>query len=300
MAVVVTYQPVLDQLQRQLDSLVPQVDAVVIVDNHSIADLSLWMKLSATPAHAVIQLDCNYGVARAQNVGIAWAQEQEATHVLLMDQDSVPAPDMVAMLLEIALNCPSLAAVGPRYLDLRQDNPPPFLRVRGLKLERFACEPGRPVVLVDYLISSGCLIPTAALEQVGLMREDLFIDYVDIEWGLRARREGLQCLGVFAATMTHNLGETPCHFMGRVIPVHSPLRHYYHVRNAILLYREPWVPSNWKLVDGWRLLLKFGFYSLVTAPRLQHLRLMTLGLWHGLKGRAGPLKPFDLTKVRPL
>ncbi|MBP9061874.1 MAG: glycosyltransferase family 2 protein [Rhodoferax sp.] len=290
-AVVVTYEPVLEMLQLQWNALVPQVDRVVIVDNHSTVDVRAWMQCNNLGAGFVIVLEQNFGIAKAQNVGISWAREQGATHVLLMDQDSVLAPDMVQELLDAASGCHSLAALGPCYVDARMENPPPFIRMRGLRMERVVQQPGRNVVPVDYLIASGCLIPMAALNQVGLMREDLFIDYVDIEWGLRAKREGLQCFGVFSATMSHSLGETPYPLFGRQIPIHSPLRHYYHVRNAILLYREPWVPMNFKWVDGWRLLLKFGFYSLLTPPRLQHFLMMLRGFWHGIKGRAGPRFP---------
>jgi len=122
------------------------------------------------------------------------------------------------------------------------------------------------------------------------MREDLFIDYVDIEWGLRARHQGFQSYGVCSAYMRHSLGDHPINFFGKNIPLHSPLRHYYHFRNAVLLYREAWVPLNWKLVDGWRLCLKYVFYSLFAKPRMAHWRMMTLGLWHGLKGKTGKLE----------
>lgn len=290
-AVVVTYQPDLAVLQRQFAALAPQVAAVAIVDNGSREDVQAWLAAQAAPGapHAVLPLGANRGIAAAQNAGIAWAREHAASHVLLMDQDSLPAPGMVAALLAAAASQPAVAAVGPRYLDTRQDNPPPFIRIEGLRLRRLACEPGRPVVPVDYLIASGCLIPVAALDAAGTMREDLFIDYVDIEWGLRAKAAGLQSYGACNAAMSHSLGDTPVRFGGRAIPVHSPLRHYYHVRNAVLLYREPWVPRNWKLVDGWRLVLKFGFYSLMTAPRLRHFSMMLRGLWHGLRGRTGAI-----------
>ncbi|WP_325344842.1 glycosyltransferase family 2 protein [Xylophilus sp.] len=291
-AIVVTYEPDLEALRRQFEALVPQVAAVAIVDNGSREDVAGWLaqQPSAVGArHAVLPLGANRGIAAAQNAGIAWARTHGASHVLLMDQDSVPAPGMVAVLLATAASRPDAAAVGPRYLDSRQDNPPPFIRVEGLRLHRHACVPGRPVVPVDYLIASGCLIPMAVLDAAGTMREDLFIDYVDIEWGLRAKAAGLQSYGACEAAMAHTLGEAPLRFAGRAIPVHSPLRHYYHVRNAVLIYREPWVPLNWKLVDGWRLLLKFGFYSLITPPRRQHFSIMLRGLWHGLRGRAGTL-----------
>ncbi len=43
-------------------------------------------------------LDQNYGIAKAHNVGIQIARENNYQYVLLMDQDSIPAHDMVRIL----------------------------------------------------------------------------------------------------------------------------------------------------------------------------------------------------------
>ena len=288
-AIIVVYQPNLEVLEQLWNALIPQVASIVLVDNNSHADLAAWYSERDTNAVELLRLGKNHGIAAAQNIGIQWARNRGARFVLLMDQDSIPAPDMVEKLVSTAAEQASLAVLGTRYLDERQDNPPPFIRIRGLSLERCLCSTEKSVVPVDYLISSGCLIPMAVLDKVGGMREDLFIDYVDIEWGLRARYQGFQSYGVCSAHMQHSLGDTPIKFFGKSIPLHSPLRHYYHFRNAVLLYKEPWVPLNWKLVDGWRLFLKYGFYSLFATPRIAHWQMMTLGVWHGLIGKSGKL-----------
>jgi rhamnosyltransferase len=289
-AVVVTYQPALEVIEQLLDALVPQVTSVVVVDNGSHSDLAAWNSERDTRAVEVLLLDENRGIAAAQNVGIQWARNRGAGFVLLMDQDSIPAPDMVEKLISVISEQPSPAAAGPRYLDERQDNPPPFIRIRGLRLERYACSTEESVIPVDYLIASGCLIPMSVLDKVGGMRDDLFIDYVDIEWGLRARHHGFQSYGVCSARMQHSLGDHPIKFFSVNFPLHSPLRHYYHFRNAVLLYKEPWVPLNWKLVNGGRMCLKYVFYSLFAKPRMAHWRMMTLGVWHGLAGKTGKLE----------
>lgn len=289
-AVVVTYQPELETLSRLLAALALQVSLTLIVDNGSATDLGQWLPAAFRPDVIVVPLGANQGIARAQNIGIAKAKEWGADYVVLSDQDSLPQEGMIAALLSAAERLRArgvrVACTGPRYLDPRHDNPPPFLRVEGLRLKRLSCE-GEPVVAVDYLVSSGCLIPLDVIAAVGPMREELFIDYVDIEWGLRARRFGYQSFGVCTALMTHSLGETPARWFSRRVPVHTPLRHYYHFRNAILLYRLPWPPLNWKLVDGSRLLLRYGFYALMTRPRRTHWWMMTLGIWHGLCNRSG-------------
>lgn len=288
-AIVVAYHPDIDLLGAQLTRLAPQVTDIVLVDNGSPCDLVAWNAERVPAAAVVIALGENLGIAAAQNVGIQWARKRRAEFILLMDQDSIPAPDMVEKLISAIAKQSSPAAVGPRYLDKRQDNPPPFIRIQNLTLGRCACATEDSVVSVDYLISSGCLIPMSVLDKVGYMRDDLFIDYVDIEWGLRARHHGFQSYGVCGAHMQHSLGDQPIKFLGKNIPLHSPLRHYYHFRNAVVLYKEQWVPLNWKLVDGWRLCLKYVFYALFAKPRLAHLHMMTLGVWHGLRGKGGEL-----------
>ena len=293
-AVVVTYRPDLEKLQQLFDALLPQVDDLVVIDNGSSDSVLAWLERYQSAAQlTLVALGDNRGIAAAQNVGIGYAKRQEADYVILFDHDSNPAPDMVARLHAVAeakaASGVNVAAVGPRYLDERQDNPPPFIQVVGLRVIKQPCACGDSVVDVNYLIASGCLMPMRALDSVGHMREELFIDYVDIEWGLRARNQGFQSFGACAALMGHDLGDEPLVFLGRKLPYHSALRHYYHFRNAVWLYRQPWLPLHWKLADCWRLLLKYGFYSLFAKPRHEHWWMMTKGVWHALRGRMGRL-----------
>ena len=232
----------------------------------------------------------NFGVAEAINYGIDKAYSFKTTHVVLFDQDSLPAPDMVERLFNNYKKMVSqgikVAAVGPRYSDPRFGNASPFIRLKGLRLLRADCTGLLPVP-VDFLVSSGCLIEMQSINEIGLMQTSLFIDYVDVEWGLRAGKKGYQCFGICDAYMQHYLGEAPLTFFGRNIPVHSPLRHYYQCRNAVWLYRQSWVPIAWKIVDGYRLVFKYIVYSLFTDQRFAHWTMMTRGLWHGLTGKMG-------------
>ena len=69
------------------------------------------------------------------------------------------------------------------------------------------------------------------------MREDLFIDWVDIEWCLRAESQGLESYIVPSAIMMHSIGDDTVRVLGRDINLHSDLRNYYMVRNATYLLR---------------------------------------------------------------
>lgn len=293
-AVIVTYNPDLIKLNALFQSILHQVQGIIVVDNGSPAYVLTWLQgQNFSIPYSSIPLGENKGIAAAQNKGIYVAREAKADYVILFDQDSRPSADMVVKLLEAAVakvaeGC-KVAAVGPRYLDVRQDNPPPFIKVIGLKVLRQSCFEHDSIVEVDYVIASGCLILMSTFDVMGGMRDELFIDYVDIEWGLRAKSLGYQSYGACGATMRHDLGDEPIDFLGKHYPNHSPLRHYYHFRNAAWMYRQPWLPTHWKLADGLRLLLKYGFYSIFARPRLKHLWMMTKGIGHGLMGRMGRL-----------
>jgi rhamnosyltransferase len=293
-AVVVTYHPEFETLSALLNALKPQVNYVVVVDNGSDGNFAGWFDRFRSQAVHGIFLGSNIGVAAAQNAGVDWARQQKADCAVLFDQDSLPAPDMVRRLAEVIQakqeqGC-RVAAVGPKYIDERNPEHPSFVRLAGLGAETPRCETPGDSVLTDFVISSGALVPLTTLDEVGGMMDCLFIDQVDIEWGLRAKSFGYQSYGVCAATMRHSLGENPISFMGRKILHHGPLRHYYIFRNAVWLLFKPYIPLGWKLLFIRMLVLRLGFYVLKGSTRFSHIKMMTLGIWHGLLGRMGPFK----------
>jgi rhamnosyltransferase len=137
------------------------------------------------------------------------------------------------------------------------------------------------------LISSGCLISLDAIAEVGQMDGDLFIDYVDMEWCTRARRAGYEVMGLPDITMTHRLGEGCVRVAGRQISVHTPTRSYYLVRNALLFARKPHLTLRWRAHLVYRAAGHLGLFSVLLPKRMERLRWMLLGVWHGVLGRAG-------------
>ncbi len=292
-AVVVSHQPDVATVRAALGACVAQVERVLVVDNGSGAAVLGALREGVRQAGAeVLELGDNLGIAAAQNRGIAAARAGGATHVLLLDQDSVPAPDMVARLLDAldalrARDVP-VAAVGPRLVDRRSGASTPFVRIGMLGVRRLACEAAdAPWIETDFLVSSGTLVSLDRLDAVGLPEEGLFIDNVDLEWSFRARARGLRLYGVCGAVLEHSVGDQVFHLLGRALYRHGPLRQYYIMRNRILLYRRAYSPWGWVVQDFWRMLFKVALFSLVWPPRRQNLRMMWRGLCDGLRGRTG-------------
>ncbi|MCL2850563.1 MAG: glycosyltransferase family 2 protein [Micrococcales bacterium] len=293
-AVVVTYHPG-TEVGHLLDALVPQVDGVVVVDNGSSAETVAALEVTLGPRGTLLALGENLGVAAAQNRGIDQARADGATHVLLFDDDSDPAPDMVARLLA-ALDADAtgrLGAVGPVPVDPRTGEAPLVFTDQGSGPRRIPALPTTPgtVVEVAFLVASGCLVDLRVVDEVGAMDKALFIDHVDLEWGLRARRHGWRLGVVVGAVLTHSLGETTRRVLWRSRDVHiqHPLRNYYTVRNTIWLVRTKVMPPRWRLGYLAWITRYIVYYLLAVPPRRTRVPLMAAGLRDALRGRLGPL-----------
>lgn len=300
-AAIVTYYPGLIELDRLLKALIPQVFRVAIIDNTPTRPVATWLsEQSAYRDVVVFSEGRNTGIGAGHNRGIEWAMADAATHILLLDQDSVPYPDMVQTLLaawrDLTSKGLTVSAVGPQFLDSRSRTPSYFVRYSGFGKERIFCDEvhGEKAIRCDFLISSGSLIPLHVIRDIGMMDASLFIDHVDTEWFLRARKNGYSAYGVCQARMHHSLGDDRHRFWaGRkyAIARYRPIRYYYIFRNSILLYRREYVPFFWKVSDFGRLAGLFIIHATFDSERVKNYHMMIKGIVDGWHGRSGALAP---------
>lgn len=298
-AVIVTYHPDLAVLEDLLSAVVSQVHRIVIVDNTADETVGQWLRASpyVTLASLLAQ-PTNVGVGAGHNRGIEYALRNDATHVLLLDQDSVPEPHMVNALVvgwrRLTQSGVRVSAVGPQYLDSRSKRASYFVRVGWLGKQRHVCinTQSNALIEADFLISSGALFAVDMLRSVGGMDESLFIDHIDTEWFLRAAARNHQAFGVCQAAMHHSLGEGRFNFwFGRwySLTQYPPLRYYYIFRNSILLYKRDYVPIRWIITDLLRLSGLFVVHMVFDKERWRIVAMMLRGIWHGLLGKDGRL-----------
>ncbi|WP_051305206.1 glycosyltransferase family 2 protein [Desulfogranum mediterraneum] len=291
LAVVVSYQPEPQQLAQLCASLDEQLSHTLLVDNGSGAGLPAEYDPGRL---SVLVLGENHGIGHAQNQGLAWALTRDFSHLLLLDQDSLPASGMVDALLaaeaQLIAQGIAVAAVGPCPVsgETRQ-------------AESFALhpEPGAESSIgglerVRYLHASGTLVRLEVMTAVGGMDGSLFIDLVDMEWCFRAAALGRYCFGVAAARLYHQVGWKQRLGFGplsRRISVHPPLRSYYQLRNSLLLFRKRWVPKSWLCSYTMRKVLLRCMVLLLVAPgRRQRWIFLLRGIWDGLTGVRGPYR----------
>lgn len=296
-AVVVTFNPTFEVLSEELQSLTSQVHSIWLVDNASSQSLSPWVeKLCLSCNIQLLQMSENLGLGAAQNAGINNARSQGATHILILDQDSQPMPDMVEQLLLASDHLQSMslriAAVAPVYEDRLTGARSGFVRLGWFDYKKLYVTSDQGPVEADFVISSGSLIPVCAFDEIGLIDEVLFIDHVDTEWCMRALSKGFKFFGVPSARMYHSLGDkrTRVWFLRwRNVPYHSTFRYYYMLRNGVLLRKRSYTPLKWRIGEFIRSLQMLVFFGFWGEGSFKRLKMMLLGLLDGYMGVNGPM-----------
>lgn len=298
MAVVVTYGPDPEQLCATLESLLPQVEGVALIDNTpgglptAAAEAVDRLRAPYPGAFFLVENRDNLGIAAAQNTGIELARRHGFEYVFLSDQDTVFAGHTVSTLCQgyraLTARGRRVGAVAAGYVNhvASAKACPVFVQHEGYRVRRVRAVNG--LVPATYVIASGCLIPVDVFEQVGLKNESLFIDWVDTEWCLRARKAGFGIYGCADAVVAHRLGDSAARVFGRTISLHRPIRHYYMVRNALrlALYSDA-LNAGQRLWALTRALLFAACFPLLTRPRLEHLKMVSTGLVHGVLNKKG-------------
>lgn len=240
----------------------------------------------------------NIGTGGSLSWAIAWATEQCYDFLWAFDQDSIVQKDCLSQLLSIytKLNKPNylIGIIAPTALDIRSNN-----IIDGAKFNHDQFIPYRPAIRdrpyeCDSPITSGSLISLAAAKTISPPRADLFIDGVDLDYGLRLRHQGFHNLIVPSAVMQHSFGNpvTVKFFQKeRIEQKYSALRHYYICRNHTYLDTR-YAKGLYCLTSCLRR-LKYMFSKIVfimlydSEDKALKIRACLLGTYHGLKGKLG-------------
>lgn len=281
-AILVTYNPDLALLNQIVEKLQSQGCSIVIVNNS--AEILTDIDSNVT----VINFGENKGIAFAQTTGMAWAfGENESDFVLQMDQDSLPADNLVATLLS-AWN--SLERLGLKAgLIGSQDIDRDTLVYSEAKFNKGRRISGTEFFEVNEVLSSGSLIPKSTFELVGGPDSKLFIDLVDFEYCWRIADFGLLVVKNPQSHIYHKLGEGQVKILGFVhVGLPKPFRHYYSVRNTVYLILFGKAPVFWKASNTFKVLFKLFIYPITLPQGKARLKF----IWKGF--RDGIFKRFQI------
>jgi rhamnosyltransferase len=240
----------------------------------------------------------NIGIGAGLTWAIKWAIEQGYDFLWAFDQDSIAHQDCLLKLLSVykalANSNYLIGIIAPTAIDHRSNHD-----VQGAVFDRDHFIGYKPVTDAEYYecdspITSGSLIVLNAAKTIGYPRADLFIDGIDLDYGLRLKQQGFHNLIVTQAFMNHNFGNPiKINFLQqeRYIQKYSALRHYYICRNHTYLETR-YAKGCYRLTSVMRrikYMLSTMFWIMLYDFEQQHLKLWAclIGTFHGLKGKLG-------------
>ena len=237
--VVVTFNRA-DLLGRTLDGLAAQTrqpDAVIVVDNASTDHTREILDAHTGLALQRIHLDTNTGGSGGFRAGTEAAYDQGFDRIWLMDDDVVPAPDCLAVLMAIDEPClmsvredtrGHLVEKAATDFDLRR---PWSIRPKRASVETSYAErsamPER--VEIEIVAFEGFMMRREVIDAVGLPDETFFIFYDDVDLALRARRAGYRIWAVRDAVLVRQLDFDQQHAL-------DTWKGYYMYRNLFAVH----------------------------------------------------------------
>ena len=231
-AVVVFFNPSSEAL-RNVISCARQVAKVIVVDNSERPDSSFLRPILEIDNVEYLHNGWNKGIANALNVGAAEARKLDYKWLLTMDQDTQLPDDYVASLMACKANIPgkNVGIIAPTYAGSK------MLRLPEADQDQ-SVDKAIPLL---FTMTSANLLNLDAYQEAGEFLEELFIDHVDHEYGMRLNSIGYKVYEFPDVVLRHKPG------LGKKIgkklnyTSHSPIRLYYFCRNGFrvsTLYRR--------------------------------------------------------------
>lgn len=185
---------------------------IVVVDNHSEGPDVEILRREFSGWVTIIENDQNYGFAGGQSRAIKYVLEHSnSDYLVLLNNDTVLAPDCITHMVEAAAKDPKIGIVGPKILfyDAKDRIQNVGCRVSMIKGSTISIGYGKPdsvlypdVMEVDY--TDACIfVKREVIERIGLLDESYFLYWEDIDFCTRAKEAGFQVVCATRARIWH-------------------------------------------------------------------------------------------------
>ena len=230
LAGIVLFNPDIERLRQNIDTIIGQVDKLVLVDNGS--DDTAYTDALDMSGVEYIKNEYNRGIAFALNQILQYAYSNGFSWALTLDQDSVASKNLMSIYSGIAdtdkVGIVCCKTIDRNFVESHQEEELPDREVK-------------------YCITSASLTNVKAWNEVGGFDSSMFIDWVDWDICIAMRHHGYKILKTDRTYILHELGTNTSirHFCGIQLMIlnRSAFRYYYVARNWIYLGRK-WKEEN--------------------------------------------------------
>ena len=266
---IVLFNPELNRLEQNIRAIAPQVSDLILIDNHSDNLQDIWNLVSTFHnVHFIENLE-NKGIAFALNQIIKQSEQINAEWVLTLDQDSVSPHNLISEYRKY-INLPQVGLLSCIIDD------------RNVGTRNKISDICDNISKIDQCITSATLMNLKAAREIGGFDNKLFIDSVDHDFCVRIRKAGYSIVRVNSVYLLHEVGHSKIvKFLGKenIIFNHSPFRHYYIVRNKIILGRK----FNQRLFYTRKAVKHFLLVALYETSKLKKIVSMVRGFYDGMR-----------------
>ncbi len=242
-----TKKLVLNCIESVINSNPKTIYQIIVVDNGSSdGSVSAIRKLKVkTNNILLIENKNNLGFAKANNQGI---KKADGKYILLLNSDTKVLPGTLDKLLDFAKNTNNVGVVGPKYLNpdksiqgscfklptLGRTIKQYWFGKRGL-LDKYT-PLGKYAQEVEAVTMASFLITPECIKKVGLINENYFMYFEDLDYCRAMRKFGLKVYFLPSAEIIHYHGASgreitkPEYQWRRLIPsskiYHGTMKHY--------------------------------------------------------------------------
>jgi GT2 family glycosyltransferase len=209
---------------------------VVVVDNASEEDPSDSFR-AANPAVRIIRNSENLGFSGGNNMGLRAAR---GDYFFIVNNDTEFTPGLLEGLLKVFKGYPDAGIVCPKFQSFFEKGTIEYAGYRNINL--FTGRNGMighrekdhgqydEIKVTHYAHGGGMMVSRAVVDEVGLMPEQFFLYYEELDWSEQIKRKGYKIYYQPESLIYHKESMTT----GKS----SPLKTFYLTRNRILFMRR--------------------------------------------------------------
>lgn len=259
------------------------VKKILIIDNSQNQQIAI----SNDNNIIIKQYPENIGISGGLAIAFDFAIKQGFDFLWTFDQDSIPQPNCLETLIKVyeetINNNYPIGIIAPTSIDIRTNEV--IAGAIFVKDHFTGCNHNNSYTYeCDAPITSGSLISVATAKKNSLPRTDLFIDGIDMDYGLRLKQSGYHNLIVPQAILEHKFGNpVKVNFFNkeRLLQQYSALRYYYICRNHTYLATR--YARGWYRITSYLRRIKYMIHSIITIL-LYESEQRLLKIWACLKG----------------
>ena len=216
LGILVTYNPNISELSRNIKSIYIQVDKLIIFDNSS-KNLDEIRSICSELNILLIESRINIGLASAYNF-VLKNHLNGFDFYITFDQDTFICDNLIRSMLSFFELDKSIRIIAPSF-EIKKNN---------LK---------KPYIFKDAVIQSATIFKSSLITEVGYFDDGFFIDSVDFEYCLKVRSRNFKIIQLNNFFIDHQLGESKS-FLNIRFNSHNKIRNYYIARNHIILSKR--------------------------------------------------------------